>query len=234
MLSQGLHWHLVLHRLLCSAQQGHLDPYIAASNALSNAVVFQLHATCRQPASIKRFLAQPASRPVKAHYATDEPAADIADSLLSNRWTAALVQKDSAAPELYCNSTALTRVGLGSWAPDAEPDSAHQQDMHPSCSQCADEETQQGANGTTAGLAGTSWSLETCSPQEEGSAPDVVMLHHKTSQHCCQVVQLLLQGTVLLVNATNAPSMSMTIPAKAHSIHILVKRILGSNRSMHC
>lgn len=73
---------------------------------------------CRQPPAPQRFQTLPGARSKEGRYSTDQPATDIADSILTNPWTAALVQDDSVGPQLYCNSTALTRIGLGSWAPD--------------------------------------------------------------------------------------------------------------------
>ncbi|KAL0033098.1 hypothetical protein WJX79_003109 [Trebouxia sp. C0005] len=72
----------------------------------------------RPPPPPQRFHTLPIARSSDGRYSTDQPATDIADSILSNPWTAALVQDDADMPQLYCNSTALTRVGLGSWAPD--------------------------------------------------------------------------------------------------------------------
>lgn len=73
----------------------------------------------RGPPVTQRFHSTPGQRVSQNRYATDQPPADIADSILTNPWTAALVQWDSDRPQLYCNSAALTRVGLGSWAPEA-------------------------------------------------------------------------------------------------------------------
>jgi hypothetical protein len=73
---------------------------------------------CRPPLPPQRFHTLPIARSSDGRYSTDQPATDIADSILTNPWTAALVQDDADMPQLYCNSTALTRVGLGSWAPD--------------------------------------------------------------------------------------------------------------------
>ena len=73
---------------------------------------------CRPPLPPQRFHTLPIARSSDGRYSTDQPATDIADSILTNPWTAALVQDDADTPQLYCNSTALTRVGLGSWAPD--------------------------------------------------------------------------------------------------------------------
>ncbi|KAL0018426.1 hypothetical protein WJX77_003086 [Trebouxia sp. C0004] len=72
----------------------------------------------RPPPPPQRFHTLPIARSSDGQYNTDQPATDIADSILTNPWTAALVQDDADMPQLYCNSTALARVGLGSWAPD--------------------------------------------------------------------------------------------------------------------
>ena len=66
----------------------------------------------------QHFQSTPSSRSRQTQYRTDVPPADIADSILSNPWTAGLAQADGDLPQLYSTSTALTRVGLGSWAPD--------------------------------------------------------------------------------------------------------------------
>lgn len=65
----------------------------------------------------------PGQRSSEGQYRTEQPPADIADSILSNPWTAALMQGDADRPQLYANSLALTRIGIGSWAP--EPAHAH-------------------------------------------------------------------------------------------------------------
>lgn len=77
---------------------------------------------CRRKPEPQRFQERPGQRSSQYRYRTDQPPADIADSILTNPWTAALVQLDTDRPDLYCNITALTRAGLGSWAPeDATP-----------------------------------------------------------------------------------------------------------------
>lgn len=65
----------------------------------------------------------PGQRSSEGQYRTEQPPADIADNILSNPWTAALMQGDADRPQLYANSLALTRIGIGSWAP--EPAHAH-------------------------------------------------------------------------------------------------------------
>ena len=72
----------------------------------------------RRQAAPQRFQTAPAERSRHSRYRTEQPPTDIAESILNNPWTAALLHEDAHRPELYCNSTALTRVGLGSWAPD--------------------------------------------------------------------------------------------------------------------
>ena len=60
---------------------------------------------------------------MQGRYATDQPATDIADSLLTNPWTAALVSGRSDSPECYDKGPALARAGLSTWerAPALQP-----------------------------------------------------------------------------------------------------------------
>lgn len=75
-------------------------------------------AACRRPPVPQRFHGMPGQRSSEGQYRTEQPPADIADSILSNPWTAALMQGDADRPQLYANSLALTRIGIGSWAPE--------------------------------------------------------------------------------------------------------------------
>lgn len=77
---------------------------------------------CRHPPVSQKLQSTPGQRSSEGHYKTEQPPADIADSIFINPWTAALMQGDAATPPLYSNSLALTRIGLGSWAPG--PDDA--------------------------------------------------------------------------------------------------------------
>ena len=101
----------------------------------------------RGPPVPQRFPSTAGQRSSQNQYPTDQPPADIADSILTNPWTAALVQGDSDRPQLYCNSTALTRVGLGSWAPEAA--------AQPQGSQGSPEDQHRSAAGKTAGQGNT-------------------------------------------------------------------------------
>ena len=74
---------------------------------------------CRHPPAPQKFHSMPGQRSSQGQYRTEQPPADIADSILTNPWTAALMQGDSDRPQLYSNNLALTRIGIGSWA--AEP-----------------------------------------------------------------------------------------------------------------
>lgn len=80
-------------------------------------------AACRHPPAPQKFHSTPRQRSTQGQYRTEQPPADIADSILTNPWTAALMQGDCDRPQLYSNSLALTRIGIGSWA--AGPAHAH-------------------------------------------------------------------------------------------------------------
>ena len=78
---------------------------------------------CRHPPAPQKFRSTPGQRSNQGQYRTEQPPADIADSILTNPWTAALMQGDSDRPQLVSNNLALTRIGIGSWA--ASPADAH-------------------------------------------------------------------------------------------------------------
>lgn len=80
-------------------------------------------AACRHLPAPQRFPSVAGQRSSQGQYRTEQPPADIADSILTNPWTAALMQGDSDRPQLYSNSLALSRIGIGSWAPG--PADAH-------------------------------------------------------------------------------------------------------------
>lgn len=80
-------------------------------------------AACRHLPAPQKLHGIPGQRSSQSQYRTEQPPADIADSILTNPWTAALMQGDSDKPQLYSNSLALTRIGIGSWA--AGPADAH-------------------------------------------------------------------------------------------------------------
>lgn len=64
----------------------------------------------------------PGHRSLQGRYVTEQPATDIADSLMSNPWTAALVCDSSDRPDLYGKAAALTRAGLSAWeGPNLSP-----------------------------------------------------------------------------------------------------------------
>ena len=89
---------------------------------------------CRQKAAPQTFLDTPGRRSLQGRYITEQPATDIADSLMTNPWTAALVHDSSDGQQLYDKGSALTRAGLGSW------DEPHWSGRHPTAEQAAQEE----------------------------------------------------------------------------------------------
>lgn len=111
----------------------------------------------------------PGQRSSEGHYRTEQPPADIADSILINPWTAALMQGDAAIPQLYSNSLALTRLGLGSWAPG--PDDA---DFVPKPSLQAFSNPQPAPERDTATL---------CSAETDAASTHGAHEHHDHDEH---------------------------------------------------
>lgn len=70
---------------------------------------------CRQPIKPQKFLESPGRRSPHGRYVTEQPATTIAESLMTNPWTAALVSDSTDRPELYNKGSALTRAGLSTW-----------------------------------------------------------------------------------------------------------------------
>lgn len=63
----------------------------------------------------QHFLDTAGRRSLQGRYAIEQPATDIADSLMTNPWTAALVSGSTIEQDVYDKGSALTRAGLGTW-----------------------------------------------------------------------------------------------------------------------